>query len=172
MQRSNAAQVKSALKNLEGYRMLKSSKVTLLAAALSFAIGAGVQAAAPDTIKTRQQGLKEMGDAFKTVRDELQGGKDVAKIKAAAATINKSANAMKDWFPAGTGPEAKVKTAAKPEIWADMATFVAARDKLVEEAGKFQTVANSGDLAAVGAGVRGLGGACKGCHDKFRVKED
>lgn len=152
--------------------MLKSSKVILLAAALGVAVTAGVHAAAPDTIKARQQGLKEMGDAFKTVRDELQGGKDVAKIKAAAATINKTAGAMKDWFPAGTGPEAKVKTAAKPEIWTDNAKFVAAREKLVEEAGKFQAAANSGDLAAVGAGVRGLGGACKGCHDNFRVKED
>jgi cytochrome c556 len=42
----------------------------------------------------------------------------------------------------------------------------------VEETGKFVQAANSGDLAAIGGGVRGLGGACKGCHDKYRVKED
>jgi cytochrome c556 len=49
---------------------------------------------------------------------------------------------------------------------------MAARQKLVEEAGKFAALANAGDMASIGGGVRGLGGACKGCHDKFRVKED
>jgi cytochrome c556 len=43
---------------------------------------------------------------------------------------------------------------------------------LVDEAGKFATAANTGDLATIGGGVRGLGGACKNCHDNFRVKED
>ena len=106
--------------------------------ALGLALAVSTQAAAPDTIKERQQALKDTGAAFKTVRDELSGGKDVAKIKAAAATINKSANAMVHWFPAGTGTEAKVKTAAKPEVWSDAAGFNSAREKFVAEAGKFQ----------------------------------
>src|SRR4249920_863125 len=132
------------------------------ALALAFGITAlGVQAAAPDLIKERQQGLKDMGAAFKTVRDELTGGKDVAKIKAASATINKTANSMDKWFPAGSGPEAGVKTAAKPEIWSDGATFIAARQRLLDEAGKFAALAEAGDVAAIGGGVRGLGGACK-----------
>lgn len=152
--------------------MSNRTKVFLVSAAFAAIAAVSVQAAAPDTIKTRQAGLKDMGEAFKTVRDELQGGKDTAKIKTAAATINKHANEMKDWFPAGSGPEAKVKTAAKPEIWTDNAKFVAARERLVEETGKFLTVANTGDIAAIGGGVRGLGGACKNCHDSFRVKED
>ena len=91
---------------------------SVCALALAFGITAfGVQAAAPDVIKERQQGLKDMGAAFKTVRDELTGGKDAAKIKAASATIAKTANSMDKWFPAGSGSEAGVKTAAKPEIW-------------------------------------------------------
>ena len=113
-----------------------------------------------------------MGDAFKTIRDELQGGRDAAKIKAAAATIHKVANSMQPWFPAGSGSEAGVKTAAKPEIWNDSAGFNAAREKLVTEAGKFAQLAETGDVAAVGRGIPALGGACKGCHDKYRVKED
>jgi cytochrome c556 len=43
---------------------------------------------------------------------------------------------------------------------------------LVDEAGKFAALAEAGDVAAIGGGVRGLGGACKNCHDNFRVKED
>jgi cytochrome c556 len=146
---------------------------SVCALAVAFGITAlGVQAAAPDVIKERQQGLKDMGAAFKTVRDELTGGKDVAKIKAASATIAKTANSMDKWFPAGSGPEAGVKTAAKPEIWTDGATFTAAGKRLVDEAGKFAALADAGDIAAIGGGVRGLGGACKNCHDNFRVKEE
>ena len=156
----------------EGCAMVSSRTMRVFAVALGFATMVSVQAAAPDTIKERQQGLKDMGAAFKTVRDELAGGKDVAKIQAASATISKAANAMANWFPAGSGTEAGVKTAAKPEIWSDAATFTAARQKLVDEAAKFSTATKSGDLAAIGGGVRGLGGACKNCHDNFRVKED
>jgi cytochrome c556 len=146
---------------------------SVCAMTMSFGITAlAVQAAVPDVIKERQQGLKDMGAAFKTVRDELTGGKDVAKIKAASATIAKTANSMDKWFPAGSGPEAGVKTAAKPEIWSDGATFTAARQRLVDESGKFAALAEAGDIAAIGGGVRGLGGACKNCHDNFRVKED
>ncbi len=153
--------------------MLLTIKKAAAIAVLAFVGPMFALAAAPaDTIKARQDGLKEMGKAFKSIRDELQGDKDAAKIKEAAATIAKSAEAMKNWFPAGTGPEANVKTAAKPEIWADAATFTAAQEKLVEEAGKFAALANTGDIAAIGGGVRNLGGACKGCHDKFRVKEE
>lgn len=149
-----------------------SKRTTTWVALASVMVIVSAYAAAIDTIKVRQQGLKDMGDAFKAIRDELQGGRDLAKIKQAAATMNKVANSMATWFPAGTGPEAGVKTAAKPEIWQDNATFHAARERLVEEVGKFSNAANAGDLAAIGAGVRGLGGACRNCHDKFRVKED
>ena len=151
--------------------MISFRSTCVLAVTLGFAV-LSVQAAAPDVIKERRQGLKDMGEAFKTVRDELSGGKDAAKIKAASATITKTANAMVNWFPAGSGTEAGVKTLAKPEIWSDPATFTAARQKLVDEAAKFALLANSGDMAAIGGGVRGLGGSCKNCHDNFRVKED
>jgi cytochrome c556 len=147
-------------------------RIQVSALVLGVTVAMGSQAAAPDIIKERQQGLKDMGAAFKTVRDELTGGKDVAKIKVASATISKVARSMDKWFPAGSGTEAGVKTAAKSEIWSDAATFTAARQRLVDEAAKFAALAEAGDIAAIGGGVRGLGGACKNCHDNFRVKED
>jgi cytochrome c556 len=154
--------------------MLKRSKIVIMTAALGVVVAMGVQAAAPtDVIKERQDGLKSMGKIFKSVADQMRAGNlDPATVKEASATITKTADAMANWFPVGSGTEAGVKTAAKPEIWSDNATFMAARQKLVEEAGKFAALANAGDMAAIGGGVRGLGGACKGCHDKFRVKED
>ena len=73
------------------------------------------------------------------------------------------------WFPAGSGPETGIKTAAKPEIWAQPADFKAAHDALVVEAGKLVTVAASGDAAAIGAQLQATGKACGGCHKPFRV---
>ena len=34
-----------------------------------------------------------------------------------------------------------------------------------------EVIVNGRDKAAVGEGMKALGGACKGCHDKFREKE-
>jgi cytochrome c556 len=152
----------------------KKLRVTLMAAAIAFAGGTFAESTAPaDVIKTRQQGLKDMGAAFKTVRDQLKAASpDTAAIKTAAGTIQKTADAMAKWFPKGSGPEVGVKTAAKVEIWNDAGGFSDARQKLVEESAKFAQTAAGGDAAAIGGGVRGLGMACKGCHDKFREKDD
>ena len=152
-------------------RFMKAAAIVTVTAC---AVAVGVHAAAPsEVIKERQEGLKTMGKAFKDMTDQMRAGKlDATTVRATSATISKTADAMANWFPAGSGPEVGVKTAAKPEIWSDAATFTAARQKLVEEAGKFAQLAQAGDMSAIGGGVRGLGGACKNCHDKFRVKEE
>ena len=47
------------------------------------------------------------------------------------------------------------------------------RDTRVEEimTAKLVTVAGEGDKAATGAQAMAMGGACKGCHDKFRLDD-
>jgi cytochrome c556 len=150
-------------------RVKRTALLSVVACALAFA----VYAAPVDVIQERQDGLKAMGKAFKAMTDEMRAGKlDPATVKEASAKINKVAEGMPHWFPKGSGPEAGVKTATKPEIWNDSAEFDAARQKLIEAAGKFTEIANAGDMTAVGGGVRSLGGACKGCHDKFREKDN
>lgn len=125
-----------------------------------------------EVIKARQQSLKDLGASFKLIRDQVQSGSpDTAKIQAAAGEVKKAADAIATWFPQGTGAEAGVKTAAKPEIWSDPAGFTTAARNFAEQAGKFSQLTASGDAAAVGAGVKAVGQACGGCHEKFRVKE-
>jgi cytochrome c556 len=79
---------------------------------------------------------------------------------------------MRGWFPAGSGPQPGVKTAAKPEIWTKPADFRRAQDAFIAQAAAFQNTANGGDVDAIRAGVRSLGATCKGCHDQFRVPKD
>lgn len=117
----------------------------------------------------RHENFEAIGDATKVIADQLKASApDVAKIQAAAATINGFAPKVESWFPAGSGPADGIKTDALQAIWEKPVEFKAAAAKFVDEAGKFDALAKAGDIAAIGAGMQGLGGACKGCHDKFR----
>ncbi|MDH3604743.1 MAG: cytochrome c [Candidatus Tectomicrobia bacterium] len=64
------------------------------------------------------------------------------------------------------------KTDAKPDIWQDWEKFTAAAKKMGEEAGQLAKVAQSGDMAAVGAQVKALGKACGECHKPFRKPKE
>ncbi len=131
---------------------------------------AQVGASTADTISARQKGFKATGAAFKLLRDESQAGSfDADKVKGAAADVKLAATQVPNWFPAGSGAESGVKTAAKPEIWGDPDGFKTARDSFVEQAGKFSDLAASGGVNA--DAVKALGQTCSGCHDKYRVKQ-
>jgi len=120
----------------------------------------------------RHQNFKQLGGAFKAINDELKkDAPDKAVVVANAAKMHTLASQLPSWFPKGSGAESQVKTAAKPEIWSDPAGFAAAAQRLQAETGKLQQFAAAGDLAAVKAQVPATGGACKNCHDKFRVPE-
>ena len=121
-------------------------------------------------VRTRVAGLRELGAAFKAVNDGLRSGEpQTILIQQSARQIRNAASQMPHWFPAGSGPQPGVKTSAKPEIWTQPARFTAAQNAFIAEANRFRATANGGNVAAMRAGARSLGGTCKGCHDSFRV---
>ena len=129
-------------------------------------------ASARDLQKARHDHYHELGEAFKTVRDQSrEGAPDMAKIKAAAQVINEASVDQGRWFPAGTGPEAG-KTRALPEIWQRPHDFTAAQKVFSDAAPKLLAAAKSGDAKAVRSTYSDLGKACKNCHDTFRAPED
>ncbi|NCN86119.1 MAG: cytochrome c [Sphingomonadales bacterium] len=122
-----------------------------------------------EQIEARQSHLKKIGKAFKTISDQLKASSpDLAQIQAAAASVPKEATGMAGWFPEGTGPESGVKTDALPIIWEEKADFEDKVAAMQEAAVKLDTVAQGGDVAAIGAAFKTTGGTCKACHDKFR----
>lgn len=144
---------------------------TLLATTFGMAFAAG--APAEQTIKARQGHLKDLGAAFKEVRDQLRSSRpDMAQLNSASGQIAALATQMSDWFPQGSGPESRVKTDAKPEIWSDPAGFEKALKNFQAEAPKLQQLAAANDVGGIKAQVGKLGGACKGCHDNYRVPRD
>lgn len=124
-------------------------------------------------IEVRQKSLKEMGAAMKTISDQMKSGAPALdQIRPAVQTIKTHSTELPTWFPAGTGPESGVKTEALAKIWEDQPGFQAAAQRLVDEAAKLSDIATGEDLAAIGAQVGATGGACKNCHDQFRMKKE
>jgi cytochrome c556 len=150
---------------------------------LTFALSIVVGVAAPvgvliaaqsalDLQKARHDHYHQLGDAFKTVRDQTRAGTpNMSKIKAAAQVINEASIDQGRWFPAGTGPEAG-KTRALAEIWARPEDFKAAQKVFSDAAPKLLAAATASDLNAVKSTYGDLGKACKNCHDNFRAPED
>jgi cytochrome c556 len=123
-------------------------------------------------LKEREDNFEGIGDAFKAVRGELEkGAPDFTLIAAKAGDINTRAGKIEGHFPAGTSVDDGYKTEALPSIWQKPDAFKAAAQKLVDESGKLVTVAGEGDKAATGAQAMAMGGACKGCHDQFRLDD-
>ncbi len=121
---------------------------------------------------SRHENFEQIGDAFKVVADQLKASApNVAKIQAAADTINGFAPKVETWFPAGSGPADGLKTDALQTVWTKPQQFKQATEKFVEEAARFQALAQAGDVSAMGEGMKGLGGSCKNCHDTFREKD-
>jgi len=155
--------------------------------AIALAVGIGVAAggafaheqggpppktAAGKAAWARHDNFKAQGAAFKTLLDELKkGDPDKAVVAGSAAKLKATSTALPSWFPKGSGPESGVKTDAKPDVWADAAGFSAAANRFQVEASKLDLVARAGDIAGVKGQVRAVGGACKNCHDKYRVPE-
>ena len=145
-----------------------------MALGVGVAVAAGGSLAKIDAAKTvadRQAAYKQLGGAFKAINDQLKAETpDMAIIKASAQKMADLGGKAGTWFPKGTGPSKKYKTAALPEIWKDSVGFAAAAAKLKAETAKLAAAADSGDIAAIKAQIPPTGGACKGCHDKFRAK--
>jgi len=149
-------------------------KFVILLVGSAIVMPAGYLAAAELTpaeiIKTRQEHLKDMGASMKAIVDQVKTGKpDVSIATDAAKKIAAYSRELPKWFPKGTGDEAGIKTAAKPEIWAQPDDFQAAAEKLPPEADKLVEAAATGDAAMIGAQLQATGKACQGCHKVFRV---
>lgn len=153
----------------------KSIGLFAISATVLFSAGNFAQdGASPEQLMhERHENFEKIGESFKAIRDEVRSSSaDLALISSSATTINDLAQQIHTWFPAGTGPESGIETEAKAEIWQDKAGFNAAAENLVDESGKFLALTTSGDIAKIGGGVRSLGGACKNCHDDYRVDDD
>lgn len=120
----------------------------------------------------RHANFEKMGAAFKGLNDELRKGEpDKAVVATNTKTMDGLVKALPTWFPRGSGVQARPLSEAKADIWTDAAGFTAAAANAQAQIAKLNQAAAAGDLDAVKAQVRPTGGACKGCHDKYRQEK-
>jgi len=94
---------------------------------------------------------------------------NAAEAKLRAERVAYLAPMLKEAFPADSNGVAH--TAAKPEIWTDTAGFNQALQALIDKSAALAVVANGGDADKIKAAITETGKTCKGCHDKFKVKD-
>lgn len=151
-------------------------KLSTRTAAVLLTIGTACTAAwaatPAQTIAARQANFKEIGKAFKALRDEVaKDAPSQAALRTNAAVLANSAARIPGLFPPGTGPSPTNKTKALPTVWTRNGDFRASANQLLVTARAIQTAANANNVGAVKQGLGRLGGSCKSCHDLFKAKD-
>lgn len=148
----------------------------ITASSMSVAQQADGEVDIASVIEMRQTNYADLGSAYKSMTDELRKKKPGRYMygRYLKQLVNLSHDQAKfDWFPAGSGPESGLETAATPEIWTKNTEFREWVEALPVEADKLQEiVANKGEISEIKAQHKALGKTCKGCHEPFRVEED
>jgi cytochrome c556 len=145
-------------------------RFSVIAASVALVSVAAYAATPVELQKLRHEHYEELGDAFKSVRDNSKGTPDFAALEKAVAVIEKATVDQQKWFPKGTGPEAG-KTRALPEVWSKPADFTAAQKLFAEKVPALSAAVKAKDAEAVGKAFKEVGGSCKNCHDTFRAPE-
>lgn len=126
-------------------------------------------------IEIRRQGFKDMGAAFKGIRDQFRRPKPALVMirEYTKPLVNYSKEpVLESWFPQGSGPAPGVDTEALPVIWEKPGDFAALWEDYVQATGKLQTAVAAGDLDAARQWTREVGNSCSSCHDTFREETD
>ena len=150
---------------------MRSVKIIFLASA-GIALVSAAATQPKVVIQARQLGMKQVGQNFKTINDQVRSGSpEAAVVQASARRLAALAAKVPSWFPAGTGPDTGIKTAAKGEIWtraanfrSEAAAFTAATRNLAAAA------ARSSDPEVLEPHIRRVGGTCKSCHTAFKKR--
>ena len=128
-------------------------------------------------VKARQALMQvyafNLGQLGAMVKGEMEYNADLAKASADNLVKATTMNGMAMW-PKGSSMDDEGmagKTWAKADIWADGSDVGEKAKALREAAAQMAEVAGNG-LDAVKGAMGGVGGGCKGCHEKFRAPKN
>lgn len=120
-------------------------------------------------VTARHERFEEMGAAMKEIDSQLKADTPTsATVRLNADKIAALSTQIKNWFPAGSGPQDGKRTDAKAEVWTRSAEFGAAATRLQAAAVALKAAADGGDARMVRAATETVGAACKNCHDTFK----
>jgi cytochrome c556 len=135
-------------------------------------LSVGAVSAQQEIVKERQTLMKSNGRALGgTLSAMAKGDKpyDQAAVEAALTVLDETAKKLPTLFPDSTkGLKAEGDYSTSPKVWEDKAGF----DAHIVTFAKAVTDAKAKikDLDSLKANVGGIGKACGGCHETFRLK--
>ena len=142
---------------------------TILAVAvlsILFSASAAMAQSDENYIQYRQKVMGSIGQNWGAINDIMKNKLPLTgNIDGHARVININSKLIASAFK---HEAAEGKMDAKPAVWKDWSKFEENAKKLDTATAKLAEVAAKGDAAAIGDAIKGVGGACKGCHDDFR----
>jgi cytochrome c556 len=121
-------------------------------------------------VKQRQAGMTLISKYFGPLGGMAQG-----KVPFNAKLVQRNADYLAvlselpwDGFDPSTANE---KSRAKPELFKEMDKAKGLIDRFQGEVKKLQSVAKSGDEAAIKSQIAAVGKSCGACHDPYREKQ-
>lgn len=152
---------------------MKYVTTKMFAAACGLAMSAGLAMAGPadDSVNGRQGCMKANGAAMGALVPVVKGEAafDKAVLDAAVAKVEAACAGWGNWWSADHKQGETVKSYAKEAIWTDNATFQTAGATFVTALGGLKAAT---DDATFKAAFGPFGGACQGCHEKFRAPKE
>jgi cytochrome c556 len=151
---------------------IRGATIALVIAAVAIAAVPNVADAqmAGKAIDARRGLMKNTGKNMKVVAGFVKKGMGSASdVARSARMIASNIAQLPNHYPKGTAQGSGAgNTRAKMEIWTQWAKFSGAAAKATDMALKLAMAADTGDKAAIGAAMGGLGKSCGGCHKPFR----
>lgn len=155
-----------AVKSFRTWVTLGVAGAVLATGAMFIGSDGATAAGADKTIAYRKMVMGATGAHIGAIASVVKGETGyAAHVGDHARALAGLARMMPDIFPEGSG---EGDTRAKPEIWQDWPRFTAAAKALETAAMDLAMKADSGDMAAIGAGLGAVGKSCGGCHEPFR----
>lgn len=149
-------------------------KLILLLAATAILPGlttiAVAETSAEDAFKYRQSVMTALRGHIGAVSMIMRGlVEDEGYLAKHAASMAETATEIHRVFQEGSNVG---ESEALPIIWDEPEKFAEAIEKAEAATAAFSEAAASGDADAISGAFRELGGACRGCHDRYRVAHD
>jgi cytochrome c556 len=145
-------------------------QLVAMTAALILAAATSSGATDPKQIaKAREESFKTLGRTVKDLTHEVEkSSPDWSAIINDTKAIERLATELPDWFPAGSGLAAGVKTSTLDAVWSKAQEFKQDSDAFTAEAQKMVKIAGTTDSVSSRTQVKILTGTCRTCHRSFR----
>lgn len=145
------------------------TRVSILAVSATL-VTASLAVSQDDPVKARQESMKQVGAATKSLGQMVKGeiAYDAAAAEKAMTQIRDAVASFPDKFPEGSD---QGETEASPKIWEDKQGFEAASAKFEKDAGDAIAAAGT-DLDSLKANFGKVASNCKSCHESYRVKKN